>query len=122
MVRRAYPVRTCVGCRGRAPSSELLRVVAALRTPSESSGSSESTGVSDRMVVDLLPDPSRRMPGRGAHLHFDPACLAQAVRRRAFGRALRVAGIIEMSLVTAYVTDGEAVESSPGPSKVGRLK
>ena len=27
MVRRATPVRTCVGCRGRAPVSELLRVV-----------------------------------------------------------------------------------------------
>jgi predicted RNA-binding protein YlxR (DUF448 family) len=31
----------------------------------------------------------RSRPGRGAWLHPDPACLAEAVRRRAFTRALR---------------------------------
>jgi uncharacterized protein len=124
VVRRAYPVRTCVGCRGRAPSSELLRVVAVPISNSAvqvSSGFAEGS-VSTGEIFEIVPDPSRRMPGRGAHLHFDPACLAQAVRRRAFGRALRVAGIIEMGLVTAYVTDGGAAKSPSGPSKVGRLK
>jgi len=46
--------------------------------------------VSDRAVTGVVPDPARRRPGRGAHLHPDPACLALAERRRAFGRALRV--------------------------------
>jgi len=41
----------------------------------------------------VVPDPARRRPGRGAHLHPDPACLALAERRRAFGRALRIAGV-----------------------------
>nr|WP_236623423.1 YlxR family protein [Demequina mangrovi] len=35
-------------------------------------------------------DEHRRMPGRGAWLHPDPACLAQALKRRALPRALRV--------------------------------
>ncbi|WP_249138821.1 YlxR family protein [Phycicoccus avicenniae] len=37
----------------------------------------------------VVPDPQRRLPGRGAWLHADPTCLDLAVRRRAFGRALR---------------------------------
>ncbi len=38
----------------------------------------------------LVPDPGRRLPGRGAHLHRDLACLELAERRKAFPRALRV--------------------------------
>ena len=87
MVRRVDPVRTCVGCRARAPASMLLRVVA----------------VVDCAVPGLIPDPSRRLPGRGAHLHIDPACLAKAERRRAFTRALRVAGVLDTGALTAYV-------------------
>ncbi|WP_082104233.1 YlxR family protein [Demequina soli] len=64
------PVRTCVGCRGRGSRSVLVRVVQ----------------VDGRAVVDQ----SRRLPGRGAWLHPDPQCLAQALRRRALPRALRV--------------------------------
>jgi len=56
--------------------------------------------------VRVLPDPSRRLPGRGAHLHPDPRCLGLAVRRRAFGRALRVTGVIDT---------GELVEAVSGP-------
>lgn len=37
----------------------------------------------------VVPDPRRRLPGRGAWLHPDSACLDLAVRRRAFRRALR---------------------------------
>jgi predicted RNA-binding protein YlxR (DUF448 family) len=43
----------------------------------------------------VVPDPARRRSGRGAHLHPDPACLALAERRRAFGRALRLTGVID---------------------------
>ena len=69
------PVRTCVGCRATGPRSALLRVVA----------------VSGSTVV-LVVDVNRTMPGRGAWLHPDPGCLEKAERRRAFGRALRIAG------------------------------
>jgi uncharacterized protein len=37
-----------------------------------------------------VPDPTATRPGRGAHLHPTTACYDLAVRRRAFGRALRV--------------------------------
>ena len=65
------PQRTCIGCRKKAPRSELLRLVA------EGSGSTA-----------VLVDERRRMAGRGAWLHPSETCLALAVKRRAFGRAL----------------------------------
>ena len=69
------PVRTCIGCRRRAAKNELLRVVAG----SDADGHPA-----------VRPDPNGRAPGRGAHLHPTSECLDQAVRRRAFTRALRV--------------------------------
>ncbi|MFC7527101.1 YlxR family protein [Actinoplanes sp. GCM10030250] len=109
------PTRTCVGCRNRAPAASLLRFVAA--------GSGGN--------LRLLPDPGRRLPGRGAHLHPDPACLAQAERRRAFGRALRLTGVADTGLLAEHLrtvfvpcglTDDEASGASSRPSKVGRLR
>jgi uncharacterized protein len=117
---RPHPVRTCVGCRKRAPASELLRVTAVVLdgggdsvTESDVDATGGATGGSGKRadVVDtvsriaILPDPARRRPGRGAHLHHDPGCLDKAVRRRAFGRALRVAGAIETGAVVAYLRD-----------------
>ena len=49
----------------------------------------------------ITADPGQSLPGRGAHLHPDARCLDQARRRRAFGRALRVEGPVEMSQVEA---------------------
>lgn len=68
-------MRTCVGCRGRAERSTLLRVVAL------------DAQAGPVLVLDLR----RRLPGRGAWLHARVECLQQAVRRKAFGRALRLA-------------------------------
>ncbi|MGW6785735.1 YlxR family protein [Streptomyces sp. NPDC054987] len=72
---RACPERTCVGCRERAAKSDLLRIVA----------------IEDECV----PDPRGTLPGRGAYLHPAVVCLDQAVRRRAFPRALRSAGALD---------------------------
>ncbi|GAA0457614.1 hypothetical protein Ade02nite_06740 [Paractinoplanes deccanensis] len=80
-------VRTCVGCRKRAPASALIRFVAA--------GSGDD--------LRLQPDPGRRLPGRGAHLHPDPACFALAERRRAFGRALRLTGVADTGLLAEHI-------------------
>jgi uncharacterized protein len=55
-------------------------------------------------VYRVLPDPKRRQQGRGAHIHPDPTCLAQAERRRAFGRALRVTGVLDTGPLREYVT------------------
>ncbi|MGZ4593253.1 MAG: YlxR family protein [Actinomycetes bacterium] len=77
------PTRTCVGCRAKAPARELLRVVAR-----------------DGAAV---PDPGHRLPGRGAHLHPDAACLAQAERRRALPRALRMRAPLDLSALHAQL-------------------
>ena len=100
----AAPVRTCVGCRSRDGRSNLLRVVV--------------VQVGNAMV--LQPDPQRRMSGRGAWVHDDPACYDQAERRKAFGRALRIAGSVEAASLRAFVhrTRGEqdADATQPGAS------
>ena len=80
-------VRTCLGCRQRAARHELLRVVA----------TDQGSGFT------VVPDPGRRLPGRGASLHPTPECLALAIRRRAFSRALRVEGRLASGPVEEYV-------------------
>ncbi|HLA91919.1 MAG TPA: YlxR family protein [Actinomycetota bacterium] len=64
------PERTCVGCRGRAPKAELLRVY---RSPDGS----------------VVVDPGGYAAGRGAYVHRDRACVDEALRRGGVGRALR---------------------------------
>ncbi|MFC7550204.1 YlxR family protein [Plantactinospora sp. GCM10030261] len=59
--------------------------------------------VGDETGYSLRPDPGRRLPGRGAHVHPDPACLALAQRRRAFGRALRVGGQLDTDVLAEYI-------------------
>ncbi|MGI5269888.1 YlxR family protein [Nonomuraea sp. CA-218870] len=82
----AAPQRTCVGCRVRTDKSELLRLVL----------------VEDQVVPDLR----GRLPGRGASLHPSMSCLELAERRRAFSRAFRVPGPLDVSRVRAHL-EGE---------------
>jgi uncharacterized protein len=63
------PVRTCVGCRARAPKAELLRIA---RTPQGVRG-----------------DPEAAAPGRGAYVHRSVDCVEAALTRGALARALR---------------------------------
>ncbi|MET9774897.1 YlxR family RNase P modulator [Streptomyces sp. NPDC006367] len=79
----ARPERTCVGCRERAVKSALLRTV----------------------VVEgaCTPDPRGTLPGRGAYVHPVPVCVDQAVRRKAFPRALRVPGPLDVKALRHYV-------------------
>ena len=51
----------------------------------------------------MVVDEGRSMPGRGAWLHPDPGCLETAERRRALGRALRNAGLLDVSAVRSYL-------------------
>ncbi len=69
------PVRTCVACRARAPRSALVRVV-----------------VRDGALV---ADEKAILAGRGAWVHDTDECVETAIRRRAFGRALRVSGDLD---------------------------
>ena len=67
-VAKSHPVRTCVGCRRRAASDELVRFNAR-----------------DGQIVFALSSST----GRGAWLCPEPECLDSAVRRRGFDRAFR---------------------------------
>ncbi len=58
-----------------------------------------------------VPDPSGAAAGRGAHLHPATACLDLALRRRAFGRALRAGPGLDAGAVVEHVAPG-----SPHPS------
>jgi predicted RNA-binding protein YlxR (DUF448 family) len=57
------------------------------------------------------------MPGRGAHLHPDPECLALAERRRAFGRALRADGPLDATAVQAWIEAHQAEHAPANPER-----
>ena len=61
------PMRSCIACRSRESSKELLHLVAV-----------------DGQVV---PDPDQKLPGRGAWLHSK--CFELAAQRRSFNRAFK---------------------------------
>lgn len=63
------PLRTCIGCRAKAPRSTLVRYVAR-----------------DHHAVE---DRAKSAPGRGAWVHDADACRAAAWKKSAFSRALR---------------------------------
>jgi len=70
------PVRTCIGCRAKAPQAELVRLV----------------WDGDGVVV------SRTGKGRGAWVHPSDECVAKANRRGALARALRRPGVGDVNL------------------------
>ncbi|MEO3935597.1 YlxR family protein [Dermatophilaceae bacterium Soc4.6] len=88
----------CLGCRGRDSRSVLLRVVAT---------------VVDGGDVVLTPDPVRSRPGRGAWLHPSTDCFEQAVRRRAFTRALRLAHGPDVGPVKEHLDEVAARRTPP---------
>ncbi|NLA81496.1 MAG: YlxR family protein [Clostridiaceae bacterium] len=63
-------LRTCVGCRGTFPQKQLLRIT----------GGGEA-GVS----LDF----KQKLPGRGAYLCYNQACLEAARKRQSLQRALK---------------------------------
>lgn len=81
-------IRTCVATKQRRKDVELLRVTEHPDNP----------GV-------ILPDPKRRMQGRGAWLTPTIAALELAEQRRAFGRALRVSTKVDTGHVRTYLVE-----------------
>jgi predicted RNA-binding protein YlxR (DUF448 family) len=102
------PVRTCVGCRVRTGKSDLLRVVAVVN------------GTETLQVRSLALDRRGRLPGRGAYLHPDLRCLDLAERRRAFPRALRLAGPLDTSVLRRWIEEQGAAGPAPGTAATGR--
>ena len=84
-------LRTCIGCRERVDKTVLVRLVA----------------VRESTTSVVTPDLHGSLPGRGAHLHPTVRCLDLATRRKAFGRALRVEGPLDLDAVAGAVTDRE---------------
>lgn len=50
----------------------------------------------------LVLDETAVLPGRGAWVHDTDTCVTTALRRRAFGRALRVPGVLETATLEAH--------------------
>jgi uncharacterized protein len=62
----------------------------------------------------LVPDPRRRLPGRGAWLHPTVECLLRAERRSAFPRALRIAGPLDTGPVRQHLIVASGIREAPG--------
>lgn len=75
VVNRTEQLRTCIATRAKQPAQQLLRCVAR---------------PSDDGTVRILPDPRRRLDGRGAWVTPTVAAVEQAIERRAFQRAFRL--------------------------------
>lgn len=90
-------LRTCIATRQKHPDTELLRVVADKGDPS------------GRRVV---PDPSRRLPGRGAWIRPDLEAVELAERTRAFRRALRMSTDVDTGHVREYLAAKQQVQSA----------
>ncbi|MFC3851156.1 YlxR family protein [Corynebacterium hansenii] len=93
--------RTCIATRAKLPEGRLLRMVA------------RRDGDATRVV----PDPRRRMPGRGAWITPTLEAWAVADKRRAFGRALKVSANADANPVREYLeTLGAHADAAPrGP-------
>lgn len=98
--KKSIRIRTCVATKRQMNDVDLLRVVQHPGQP----------GV-------ILPDPKRRMQGRGAWLTPTIAALELAEQRRAFGRALRVSTAVDTGHVRTYLVD-----NATGPNIVRKTE
>lgn len=94
--------RMCIATRNRFPEERLLRVIA--------------RGEGDTLHV--VPDPQRRMPGRGAWITPTIEAWEQAQQRRAFGRALKVSTTVDAGPVRDYL---ESIEEDDRQQRLGPL-
>ncbi len=80
--------RTCIGCRARRGQNEMTRLALA------------RTEGGARVEW----DPRRRLGGRGAWLcRGSRACLASALKKKAFGRAFKVTGTLDLKEVETLI-------------------
>lgn len=71
MRNRKIPLRKCVGCQEMFPKKQLIRIV---RAPD----------------AEVLIDLTGKMPGRGAYVCGQSACMLKMPKKRALDRALNV--------------------------------
>lgn len=95
-------IRTCIATGKAQPDVALLRVVVDPSDPTR-----------------IIADPTRSLPGRGAWITPTRQAVEQAMKRKAFGRALRANGITDVSHVCEYVEslDGDSTQPThEGPN------
>jgi len=68
----------------------------------------------------LVPDPTGRLPGRGASVHRDLQCVILAERRRAFPRALRLDGPVDVAPVRKHLEDAQQESTQQDGSTAGQ--
>src|SRR5947209_1982708 len=100
MAARRIPQRSCIGCRAVRSQRELLRLV--------------TTGAGS-VALDLR----QRLPGRGAYICPQPACLRRAVKGKALERALRQP-ISPSSLAALEAAVTQHLESLAAPVEPAR--
>lgn len=86
------PQRTCIATRTVRPAASLLRCVVERDVPGGESG-----------ALRIVPDPGRRLPGRGAWITATVDAYETAVQRRAFARALKVPPETDTSQVREFL-------------------
>ncbi|MEJ5915892.1 YlxR family protein [Pseudokineococcus sp. 1T1Z-3] len=101
-----------MGCRTTTDASDLLRLALPAR-PGPRTGPDAPAVAPDAVAPDadarveevrrVVVDVRRRLGGRGAWLHPDPACLALAERRRAVPRALRAPAPLDLTAVADHL-------------------
>ena len=88
------PIRTCVGCRQATIKTGLVRIV--------------------RDGASAVPDPTGSSSGRGAYLHRNLECFESASRKRAFARALRAQGALDVEKVRVFLSESPENDESRG--------
>jgi predicted RNA-binding protein YlxR (DUF448 family) len=86
------PIRTCIGCRGRAAETDLVRLVV--------------------VGARVRPGPRKNQPGRGASIHPRDACVTAALKSHAFARAFRMQ--IDFPKSGPHVTDADMMRARVG--------
>lgn len=99
MVSREYPtskhlpLRTCIATKQVMEIDQLLRCVV-----QKSVEDADAEG-----GLQVVPDPGRKLPGRGAWITPTVEAWEIAVQRKAFGRALRVSANVDADPVREYI-------------------
>lgn len=85
---KSQRLRTCIATRKTLPDTQLLRTVLSADQPNA-----------------VVPDPDRKLPGRGAWITPTLQALDTAEQRKAFGRAFKVSSQLDTSLVRQFLSD-----------------
>ncbi|CAN5203922.1 hypothetical protein BH09ACT3_BH09ACT3_10160 [soil metagenome] len=67
-------------------------------------------------------DQSAALPGRGAWVHPTSECVSTAIQRKAFGRALKVEGVLDAEGLRLVIPPSTVPPGSPPLSEANRFR